>query len=279
MFIRCSSLTTAPELPATTLASYCYYHMFYYCSSLIKTPELPAETLVKSCYYYMFGGCHSLTEVPMISAKTHASSSCSYMFYECNQLNSVKVNFTSWNESNHSSWMAGVSSSGTFYKPDELPEEFGTSKIPEGWTVKSINESTEPEEPSTPDTPTTDSYAFKAVHTDPGSVDFSGNYVDNGDTYEDRTVYIHEDDVNKTGGELVRTVYHYGLGWRVDYIKYDDIQSGYLTGGMPYFDPTSSAASSSAASPAGLSFSSENLSGTGTLTFEDATTGGSGDNT
>ena len=148
MFNGCSSLTTAPELPATTLSSYCYSNMFYNCSSLTKTPELPAETLVDNCYYYMFGYCYSLAEVPMISAKTHASSSCSYMFYNCNQLNSVKVNFTSWNESNHYYWLYGVSSSGTFYKPDELPEEFGASRIPEGWTVKSINDSATPDEPT-----------------------------------------------------------------------------------------------------------------------------------
>lgn len=35
MFYGCTSLTTDPELPATTLAAYCYYQMFYGCS-LIK---------------------------------------------------------------------------------------------------------------------------------------------------------------------------------------------------------------------------------------------------
>ena len=34
MFYNCTSLTTAPELPATTLAKGCYYEMFYNCTSL-----------------------------------------------------------------------------------------------------------------------------------------------------------------------------------------------------------------------------------------------------
>ena len=34
MFYGCTSLTTAPELPATTLESYCYYCMFNGCTSL-----------------------------------------------------------------------------------------------------------------------------------------------------------------------------------------------------------------------------------------------------
>ena len=34
MFNGCTSLVTAPELPAITLASSCYYRMFYGCTSL-----------------------------------------------------------------------------------------------------------------------------------------------------------------------------------------------------------------------------------------------------
>jgi len=34
MFSNCTSLTTAPALPATTLATYCYAYMFSNCISL-----------------------------------------------------------------------------------------------------------------------------------------------------------------------------------------------------------------------------------------------------
>ena len=60
MFYGCTSLTTAPSLPATTLANRCYYQMFGECTSLTTAPALPATTLADQCYYYMFSGCTNL---------------------------------------------------------------------------------------------------------------------------------------------------------------------------------------------------------------------------
>ena len=60
MFEYCSNLTSAPELPATTLADNCYRGMFYGCAMLTSAPELPATTLVDGCYYYMFYNCNRL---------------------------------------------------------------------------------------------------------------------------------------------------------------------------------------------------------------------------
>jgi len=45
MFRGCTSLITAPELPATTLTNYGYQGMFGGCTSLTKAPDLPATTL------------------------------------------------------------------------------------------------------------------------------------------------------------------------------------------------------------------------------------------
>jgi hypothetical protein len=71
MFSGCTSLTTAPSiLPATTLTSYCYHNMFYDCTSLTTAPALPATTLANSCYYNMFFGCTSLTTAPELPATT-----------------------------------------------------------------------------------------------------------------------------------------------------------------------------------------------------------------
>lgn len=86
MFSGCESLTTAPELPATTLAPYCYYSMFASCRNLTKAPALPAETLTDSCYFNMFLGCESLINPPKISAQTLASECCFCMFYNCKNL-------------------------------------------------------------------------------------------------------------------------------------------------------------------------------------------------
>ena len=44
MFSGCYSLTQAPALPATTLASYCYNYMFSDCSSLTQAPEIKNYT-------------------------------------------------------------------------------------------------------------------------------------------------------------------------------------------------------------------------------------------
>ena len=89
MFDGCTSLITAPELPATTLASSCYDSMFKNCSSLTTAPSLPARTLANSCYNSMFSGCTSLTTAPSLPATTLAESCYWCMFYGCANL---KVN-------------------------------------------------------------------------------------------------------------------------------------------------------------------------------------------
>ena len=87
MFMNCTSLTTAPSiLPATTLANYCYLSMLYGCSSLTTAPSLPATTLANSCYYAMFYGCSSLTTAPSLPATTLANSCYYAMFYGCSSL-------------------------------------------------------------------------------------------------------------------------------------------------------------------------------------------------
>ena len=86
MFNNCTSLTTAPALPATTLAAYCYYNMFYNCTSLTTAPSLPATTLANYCYGYMFNGCTSLTTAPVLPATTLANYCYGYMFNGCTSL-------------------------------------------------------------------------------------------------------------------------------------------------------------------------------------------------
>ena len=86
MFDGCTSLTTAPSLPATTLAYSCYRSMFDGCTSLTTAPSLPATRLAKDCYSSMFRGCTSLTTAPSLPATTLADSCYSYMFYNCTSL-------------------------------------------------------------------------------------------------------------------------------------------------------------------------------------------------
>jgi hypothetical protein len=61
------------------------------------------------------------------------------MFKGCTNLKEIIVHFTAYRvDANHLAlfeWVKGVSSTGTFYKPSALPEQYGTDRIPEGWSV------------------------------------------------------------------------------------------------------------------------------------------------
>jgi hypothetical protein len=89
MFYGCTSLTSAPELPATTLTTYCYSNMFRSCISLTTAPELPATELTYSCYDCMFQGCTSLTSAPTLPATTLTTYCYSNMFRDCISLTSA----------------------------------------------------------------------------------------------------------------------------------------------------------------------------------------------
>ena len=86
MFRDCTSLTIAPELPATTLPSYCYQSMFYGCTALVTPPELPATTLGTYCYQYMFRNCTSLIAAPELPATVLKNYCYQSMFYGCTAL-------------------------------------------------------------------------------------------------------------------------------------------------------------------------------------------------
>ena len=86
MFLDCTSLTTAPTLPAMTLADYCYSSMFQGCTSLTPAPALPATTMANYCYSDMFLACYSLTTAPALPATTMANYCYFDMFYGCTAL-------------------------------------------------------------------------------------------------------------------------------------------------------------------------------------------------
>ena len=63
------------------------------------------------------------------------------MFSGCTNLSEISVAFDEWND-NTKNWVENVSPTGTFYCPKALPLEYGLDRIPEGWTVKYIDEGT-----------------------------------------------------------------------------------------------------------------------------------------
>ena len=112
LFYNCKAMTSAPNLPAETLANNCYRGMFANCTNLVKAPELPAKILADDCYNSMFDGCtkletapnlqainltlrcyftmfrscKSLEKAPDLPAENLASSCYSFMFYGCTKL-------------------------------------------------------------------------------------------------------------------------------------------------------------------------------------------------
>ena len=112
MFRECINLTVAPELPATTLAPYCYSSMFQECYNLTTAPQLPATTLAEYCYAWMFYWCDKLNSITMLATNISAEG--------CLE-----------------NWVEGSSETGTFIKAsamNSLPT--GNSGIPTGWAVE-----------------------------------------------------------------------------------------------------------------------------------------------
>ena len=86
LFMDCTALTSAPELPATVLDAFCYSSMFAGCTALTSAPELPATVLDAFCYSSMFASCTGLTTAPELPATQLAESCYDSMFGGCTSL-------------------------------------------------------------------------------------------------------------------------------------------------------------------------------------------------
>ena len=174
MFFRCTGLTAAPALPATTLAVSCYYNMFRGCSNLenlsvfseTKLPAsvlvpncyrelfrecakltavpkdlLPVTTLAERCYQQMFQGCKAITQVPDLPAPELVLSCYSEMFNGCNALKNITCLATTGINANSSTnlWVNSVGGNGTFTKKNGVDWPNGTNGIPTKWTVVGVD--------------------------------------------------------------------------------------------------------------------------------------------
>lgn len=143
MFGECTQLEKASKLPATLLQERCYVGMFYACKALTNIPEdmLPATTTKQYCYYQMFHSCSSITHAPTLPALTLATSCYQQMFIGCNSLiyiTCLATNISATNCTNN--WVNGVDSHGTFVKNASMQSwATGRSGIPSGWTIVDYN--------------------------------------------------------------------------------------------------------------------------------------------
>ena len=101
-------------------------------------PIIPAVAKTQG---YVFNNAFNGTGIKKAELPDTAweSYSCNRMFSNCSKLKEVRVHFTSWHEIATAEWLNNVSPTGTFYKPSALPEEYGVSRIPTGWTVVNID--------------------------------------------------------------------------------------------------------------------------------------------
>jgi hypothetical protein len=133
MFRNCSSLTTVPDLPATTVSPRCYWNMFRLCTGLTTASGvLPATTLAEDCYRELFRQCTNLTSAPMLPAPTLAVRSYRQMFAGCTSLLSVTCLATDISAENCTyQWMSGAKNNSAckFYKASTM----GVS-VSGGWT-------------------------------------------------------------------------------------------------------------------------------------------------
>ena len=110
----------------------CFTYLFANASSLLTAPDCPAETVADRSYWETFRGCRRLASVKL-GAKTILNNTFYRTFRYCSALESIEVNFTSWTYM--TDWVEGVAAAGTFIKPAALSEDYANNRIPTGWTV------------------------------------------------------------------------------------------------------------------------------------------------
>jgi hypothetical protein len=135
LFKNCA-ITTAPDLPAKRVGVSSYFGLFATTSALAGEVVIQAEKLQYQACYYMFTGTSSGKLFVDIRATDLDMSACVGMFDNA-VVAGIKVRFTEWRNTND--WVTGILSTGTFYKPSALPEEYGGGRIPTGWTVVNID--------------------------------------------------------------------------------------------------------------------------------------------
>ena len=148
MFLGCTNLTSAPELPATTLADNCYSNMFKKCTSLTDAPELPATTLTNNCYQSMFYGCTNLTSAPKLPAAKLVADCYNSMFYGCTKLSTVTILTPSDEITKHNSfhqWLENAGTDGSITRTLKVQDEDAynalvtTGDLPEIWKKGATN--------------------------------------------------------------------------------------------------------------------------------------------
>ena len=143
LFDGCKVLTSAPDLPGTTLAETCYYFMFQNCTSLKVAPALPATKLAEDCYCGMFYGCTSLETAPELPATNLPINCYNAMFKGCSKLMSFTLLVPKTSISNYpygiSNWLKDAGTDATSrtlkVKDKAAYDALVTKGLDENWKI------------------------------------------------------------------------------------------------------------------------------------------------
>lgn len=106
MFAYSKAMTAAPKsitLSSSSGIGYRCYYMFQYCTSLVTAPDLPALSAYKYDYQYMFTNCTSLMSCKcnLLSPTFTSAGLCYRMFY------GISTNGTLYRNPNSATWTKG----------------------------------------------------------------------------------------------------------------------------------------------------------------------------
>lgn len=74
LFSACKIVDASNLILPDTAPANCYYQMFYNCTTLTTAPTLPATTLNSGCYTGMFNGCRSLNYIKALFTTTPSTT-------------------------------------------------------------------------------------------------------------------------------------------------------------------------------------------------------------
>lgn len=143
MFRACTSLTSAPALPATTVAEGCYFNMFRKCTGLTSVANitLPAMELQPDCYREIFRDCSGLTSVPVFPAHTLVARCYQQMLSGCTSLTSITCLATDISATDCvKSWVQNINTTGTFFKDSGMTGWVKGTNVPSKWTITDYTE-------------------------------------------------------------------------------------------------------------------------------------------
>ena len=127
---------TGPNLPATTLKTYCYQYMFNGCSHLTGM-TIAATTLDQYCMRYMFQNCTSMVESPVLKGTTLKNYCYVGLFNGCTSLNKITSYFTTAPSNTYTQyWVQGVPTvtTGQYLRRGTYTTR-GTNAIPTNWAI------------------------------------------------------------------------------------------------------------------------------------------------